>query len=624
MCGICGVAGPGGSTAIEERRLLAMRDSMTTRGPDDAGHYAATGIALGSRRLSIVDLSERGRMPMVSADGRYRIVHNGEIYNFKALRADLEARGAAFRSHTDTEVLLQLFAREGPAMLDRLNGMFAFAIWDSRAQSLFIARDRLGVKPLYYAVHRNALYFASEQKALFAAGVPCAFDEATWEELLLFRYVAGERTPYASVRRLMPGHYLLWKDGRVEIRRWWDLAERVRARRRDGDASPNAYRETLRDSIALRLISDVPVGVLLSGGLDSSAVAALAAQTGMRRLGAFTCRFDEPGYDEGPLAQRVAEEFGLSFHQVVVPREDLFPMLETATWLQDEPLPHSSHLHMLAVSRLAKANATVLLSGEGSDETLGGYERYRPLLYPNLLPIARHVLRAARGLPALGHRGEKLRRLLAGRDRLTYVLFNSCEVFPEDLESVGVPVTGAWPYRREVLEEAMALNRSPARQAMHLDQKTFLASLLDRNDRMTMGASIECRVPFLDYRLVEIAGALPSRVLFEGGKGKSLLRRDMEGILPQSILRGRKWGFAVPWSRYLREVPALRALVSDLPDAEPVKSGPFAPGRIRGLVEGFLRGDDSRAFLVHALTMIAMWHQTCVETEYRQSRMARP
>ncbi|MBA3714110.1 MAG: asparagine synthase (glutamine-hydrolyzing), partial [Pyrinomonadaceae bacterium] len=292
MCGICGIVHRDRAYPMSESVLLKMRDSLTHRGPDDAGQYLAPGIALGTRRLSILDLSQRGHMPMSTEDGRYWITYNGEVYNFQELRSELESRGHAFRSHTDTEVVLRLYAEQGPAMLDRLNGMFAFAIWDSQERVLFLARDRVGVKPLYYAFEGDALYFASEEKALFAAGLAPKFDTTTWEELLCFRYVAGEQTPFVDVKRLLPGHYLLWKDGGVQIRRWWHLAERAAAQRESLPKNPlQWFEEIFNSAVDLRRISDVPVGVLLSGGLDSSSVAtSLASQAGSG-VSSFTVRF---------------------------------------------------------------------------------------------------------------------------------------------------------------------------------------------------------------------------------------------------------------------------------------------------------------------------------------------
>jgi asparagine synthase (glutamine-hydrolysing) len=310
MCGICGIVESDRSRPVSEGVLLSMRDSLKHRGPDDAGHYIRPGVALGSRRLTILDLSERGHMPMSTPDGRYWIVYNGEVYNFQELRSVMEARGRRFHSNTDTEVVLALYAEEGPAALKRLNGMFAFAVWDTQERTLFLARDRLGVKPLYYAVQDGALYFASEEKALFTAGVSRQFDQDSWEELLCFRYVAGEQTPFVGVKRLLPGHYLLWRDGKVQERRWWNLAERAQLLR---DSLPREaadwFRETFDSSVRLRRISDVPVGLLLSGGLDSSSVAASMATEAHAGVNSFTVRFAETEYDEGPLAQQVADRW---------------------------------------------------------------------------------------------------------------------------------------------------------------------------------------------------------------------------------------------------------------------------------------------------------------------------
>ena len=268
---------------------------------------------------------------MSTPDGRFWIVYNGEVYNYRELRAPLEARGHRFRSNTDTEVLLNLFAAEGPAMLQRLNGMFAFAIWDAAERQLFIARDRLGVKPLFYALSHGALYFASEEKALFAAGIPARFDHSAWQELLCFRFVAGEHTPFEGVRRLLPGHHLLWKDGQAQIRRWWNLAERARTLREAPVRDPvEWYRETFDDAVNLRRISDVPVGVLLSGGLDSSTVAASLAKQAERQVASFTVGFADPRYDESSLARQMAEHCGLEGHHVEVPADRLLSQLHQA------------------------------------------------------------------------------------------------------------------------------------------------------------------------------------------------------------------------------------------------------------------------------------------------------
>ncbi len=622
MCGICGIVSREPIAATSRKPLLAMRDSMVHRGPDDAGDYVRPGVVMGSRRLAILDLSERGHMPMSTSDGRFWIAYNGEIYNYRELRPELEARGYKFRSNSDTEVVLNLYAEYGPSMLDRLNGMFSIAIWHEPDRTLFLARDRMGVKPLYYAHANGAFYFASEEKALFAAGVSRAFDHESWEELLCFRYVAGERTPYIGVDRLLPGHYLVWNNDRIEKKRWWNLSER--ARNNPPPADPTGwFKETFDDAVNRRRISDVPVGVLLSGGLDSSSVAASLAQHTGSGLASFTVRFKEPRYDEGPLARQVAERFSLNHHELVVSPDELLERLRGASQLNDEPLVHGNDLYLWAIAEYAKPLVTVLLSGEGGDETLCGYARYWPLRYPAMLNAARPLLPKAISALSLNGRLSKLARFLNLGANDLFVLFNSCDVLPCDLAAVGMEPKSLLPYRRRVFAEAQALYpNEPLRQAMYCDQHTFLGSILDRNDRMTMGASVECRVPFLDYRLVEGLAALPTSSLLAGRQPKQLLRDAIGYRLPPAILRHRKWGFAVPWNAYLREVPELRALVEKLPEVNPISDGPFNRKLITQAVAKFLGGDNTVGALIRQMFMIAVWYQACFEGSTSETAIA--
>ena len=610
MCGIVGVVQKERSRPVSEALIGAMCESIWHRGPDDAGVYAAPGIGLGSRRLAILDLSVRGHMPMSTPDGRYQMVYNGEVYNFQELRSILETKGHLFRSHTDTEVLLTLYAMEGPAMLNRLNGMFAFAIWDTHDRTLFLARDRVGIKPLYYALHDAGLYFASEEKALFAAGVPREFDADTWEELLCFRFVAGERTPFKGVRRLLPGHCLLWRDGSPHISRWWNLGERVQALRDNLPSDHTTwFRQIFDESTNLQRISDVPVGVLLSGGLDSSSVAASLARQAGSGVASFTVRFREAGYDEGPLAQQVAKRWSLDYHELVLSPEELAEQLLEAAYYHDEPLAHGSDLYILAISRYAKSRVTVLLSGEGSDETMGGYIRYQPLRYPSLLQASRMFLPPIVSSLKIGGRIRKMSRFLELGSLDKFILYNACDVLPADLETVGLTAGKAFPYRTQVLAEARtAFPDDPMRQAMYLDQHTFMCSLLDRNDRMTMGASIECRVPFLDHRIVEGLAAVPSSSLFHGKKPKSLLRRAVGSRLPADILSGRKWGFGVPWGEYFRSLPVFRERIQSLVKREPIKSSQLDHPRVKALAASFLAGDSQSEPLIKQLLMMTVWH----------------
>ena len=614
MCGICGIVSTDRLRPVNELGLRAMRDTLAHRGPDDAGLYLGQGVGLGSRRLSILDLSPRGHMPMSSHDGRYWITYNGEVYNFRSLRSELADKGHVFHSDTDTEVVLALYARFGPSMLSRLNGMFAFAIWDAATETLFAARDRLGVKPLYYHCSRDSLAFASEHKALIAAGVQATFDPQTWEELLCFRFVAGERTPFTGINRLLPGHSLVFSRGDLKITKWWPFADIVRERRAALPRDPiRWFRETFDDAVDIRRISDVPVGVLLSGGLDSGSVAASLAAAAGRDVASFTVRFDEPGFDEGPLAALVAKQWGLQQHELTLSADMLVDRFEHACWLNDEPLAHASDVHLGAIAEHAERTVTVLLSGEGADELLGGYIRYLPLRFPTLLRLARPLLSRQPALARRWPRTDKLRRLLSvGRVR-DVGLFNACDVLPDDLAQLGMRPSAEFPYREQVWNDAEALYpRELMRQAMFSDQHTFLCSLLDRNDRMTMGASVECRVPFLDYRLVEGVAALPSAVLLAGRERKHLLRQAVGARLPPTVLSQRKWGFGVPWSRYLRVAPALRALVERLPRKEPIASGPFERAAVSNVVRRFLAGDPSTNALVQQLVMVSTWHDACV------------
>ena len=615
MCGIVGIAFTDSGRQVDPLLLDRCCDALSHRGPDDRGTYRAPGIGLGSRRLSILDLSPRGHMPMTSPDGRYVIVYNGEVYNYRELRPGLEQRGVRFQSNSDTEVLLHLYITEGPAMLHRLNGMFAIAIWDTVERSLFIARDRLGIKPLYFSQTPDRLIFGSEEKALFTGGVEMRCDPDSWEELLTFRFVSGERTPFERVQRLLPGHYLEWRNGGIRMVRWWHLGERVLALRGQQADDPVAWlRRTFDESIAYRLISDVPVGVFLSGGLDSSSVATAMKRQATGRISSFTVRFQDAGYDEGPLARLVARENDLDYQELEIPASGLAGLLREASWYNDEPLAHASDVHLHAIAKYAKSRVTVLLSGEGSDEFHGGYVRYRPLRHEHLLGLARAALPLLRLGSSVHRRVRRMARFLALDPADEMVLFNAANVFPEDLEEAGLKPSRRFPYRESILAEARELYPGDLmRQAMFLDQHTFLCSLLDRNDRMTMGASIECRVPFLDFRIVEKLAALPTRKLLPGRESKPLLRLALGDRLPRKVLKGRKWGFGVPWSAYFRTVPELRDLVRNLPGHAIVQDSPLDENRLRAIVDEFLNGTQKQEGLITQLVMLAIWKDNYVQ-----------
>jgi asparagine synthase (glutamine-hydrolysing) len=609
MCGITGVAALGRRNLDKkiEPILALMRESIVHRGPDDHGIYSDDKIGLGFQRLSILDLSELGHQPMFDESRRYAIIFNGEIYNYRELHKELLPDFSP-KSHSDTEILLQLYIRYGQGMLHKLNGMFAFAIWDIEKKELFIARDRVGIKPLFYAVHDDCLFFGSEMKTLFAGGVPKSFNEDCLEELLCFRYVAGENTPFADVNRLLPGHFLRVSNGNYEIGQWWSYPEVIRAGKSPAGDEIRWFRETFDQSVEYRTIADVPVGVLLSGGLDSSSIAASLGLHGHRQTNTFTVRFREERFDEGDFARNVADRYEMQYNELFIPQDKIFNLAKEAMRYSDEPMYHSSDLFIMAISRFAKPKVTILLSGEGGDETLGGYVRYRPLRYKSLLRFGFLVAPLLGVIPAKG-RLKKLLRFLNLRDKEKYILYNTCETLPDDLKEIGFKVNAIFPFREKVVKESK--NIYPAddfRRAMYYDMHAHLSSLLDRNDRMTMAASIECRVPFLDYRLVEALGGMRTEKLVPDSEPKSLLRRTFGPRLPKALMQKAKWGFGVPWNQYYRTIPEYKEYLDRLA-SHPVVTRYFErPEKLKKAVDAFLAGEDRQAAVIIQLVNICIWY----------------
>lgn len=596
MCGIAGVVQLGSRHVAPDAAVAAMLDAIGHRGPDARAVRAVDrDVVLGACRLVIVDTSDGGNQPMASEDGIHHLVLNGEVYDHEQQRAQLIAEGERFRSRSDTEVFLRMLARRGTAALDDVNGMFAFAWWDADARRLVLGRDRFGEKPLFYAQHNAALWFASEEKALFAAGVPRAFDADTWSELLLFRHIAGERTTYEGVRRLLPGHVLEISAGGVHARRWWSGPDPDAASSR-----PSAFRSLLDDAVRLRMQADVPVGVMLSGGLDSSSIATLSARTTPEPVHAFTVRYPGHRMDEGNHARLVATAAGLHHHEIEVRPGELPSLLEETTRLRGAPIAHSATTHLLALSRVAREHVKVLLSGEGADELLGGYGRYQPY---RLGPALGAAAFAARRLP----RGARVQAVLqtAGHPRHERVLFGGAHIIP------GVETGDGFAYRRELAATASNSHAHGVRQMMWYEQHTHLQALLEHADRATMGAGIECRLPFLDASVANAAAGASTRSLY-GRHGKRLLRRAMARDLPAAVLRRQKQGWSAPWQRYLRDVPQLRELVRSLPSNPIVRASPIPQALIDDTVRRFLAGEPGTFDLVWLLTRVAVWHEVCV------------
>jgi len=608
MCGIAGVLLFDKAKQINEEKLVRLRDALFHRGPDFGDHFIDGHIGLAHRRLSILDLSAAGNQPMFTADGRYVIVFNGEIYNFQALRKELEQKGFTYRSNCDTEVLLNLYAEYGVAMLDKLNGMFAFAIWDRQEQSLFAARDRIGIKPLYYLHDSDGFMFASEVKAFFKYGYPMELEHDHMGELLLFRFVAGENTLFKGVKKLLPGHYIHIKaNNSFSITRWWKLADKILAHSTIHEPL-EWFKSTFDDSIKNHMISDVPVGVLLSGGLDSSSICASLYEQGFKDIQTFNVGFNNFADDESGLAKRLSSSFKYPFHSIVLENDDLIENLSIANYVHDEPLVHQNEPQIIAISRYAKKHVTVLLSGEGSDEFLGGYVRYKPLHFQRMHRFIHFMLRLTPDF-IKPYRIKKLERYFNVQDSDLLVLTNASNNFPEEFVNIGVRIADIHNnYRKQILAEAKAVYPdNPRRQAMYLDQHTYVCSLNDRNDRATMAASIECRVPFLDHRLAEGLGTLSDDWFFKGKKSKYILKTAYNKTLPDYILNFRKIGFSVPWIKYIRESKKLQQQWNDMEHCDIFKQGIFEHFDFPKLKAQSKAGDFSSLQLKRQLFFISLW-----------------
>ncbi len=612
MCGICGIVYADRTRPVDARVLAQMRDTMLRRGPDDAGLLVEGHWGLAHRRLSFLDVSSAAHQPMTSASGRYCVTYNGEIYNFVDLREELRALGHAFRSQGDTEVLVEAIDAWGlEATLSRLDGIFAFAVWDRREGRLLAARDPFGVKPFYYAHSSESFRFASSVRALWAAGVARAVDPAAFEELLVFRYVAGEATPFRGIRELPPGQ-LLWLDAEGLHRKpYWRAADHVEGPREQ----PARWVERFRSAVRAQRVSDVPLGTFLSGGLDSSTLTAELASSQPEPLRTFTVSVPpEEGTDEWPFAEALAQRYRCRAHRVTVPADRVLARLRDAQRQHDEPLAHGNDLYLYELSLLAKRHVSVLLSGEGADETLGGYVRYQPLRFPRLLRLS--CGRAAAPLRAVlarsgGRSLRTLHRLLALEHLEDQQLYNAVDVLPADLRQIGIEPRAHFEARRSLLEQARLVTPDPLRQLMLYELQTFLCSLLNRNDRMTMGASIECRVPFLSVGVVETALRLDKSDLFAGRQGKRVLRDYARDLVPASIVKRPKWGLGIPWIRYLRRDPLCRSFVEDLPRSDFGRA--LEAARLPGAIRDFLAGDDHKAPLVYQVFSLAVWWEQVVQ-----------
>lgn len=635
MCGINGIAFSSRSHRVIDAHVLErMRDVITHRGPDDQGLFVDGNVGLGHRRLSIVDVSG-GHQPMTVENGRLFITYNGEIYNHADFRTELETKGHLYNTHCDTEAILHLYEEYGSRVVDYLRGMFAFAIWDKEKRELFIARDRLGVKPLYY-VHDGdgSLYFASEIKALLEArAVKPEINFRALPDYLANHATSGEETLFCGVRRLLPGHTLLWRDGEIRIEKYWDVSfapDRTEGRRRDKDYVEE-WRELFRESVRLRLMADVPLGMFLSGGIDSSAIAAMMSGMVSKPIKTFSVAFAEREANELEYARLVAEKFHTDHHEIIVSPQQFFAALPGLVWHEDEPLAHVASVPLNFVSRLAQEHVKVVLTGEGSDEMLGGYERYRKTIYNLSLGARYQGLTTDAMRQAIRHRIESFPEASRMRRKLTRtflclpsdiesIYFDNFAVFPRMMQDrlltsdTKARAGAVDPYEnmRRYLAETNASNVLD--QLLYVDTKTYLHELLMKQDQMSMAASIESRVPFLDHKLVEFTARLPERMKLRGWTTKYVLRESMKGLLPDAILKRPKMGFPVPVGSWFRG--EFKYVIEDYVLSErTMERGLFERTFVEQLASEHQSGTKDHAQRLWSLVNFEMWLRRFIDGE---------
>jgi len=634
MCGIAGTLDPARSSAEIRRIVEEMAGAIVHRGPDDDGFHVVDGVGLGMRRLSIIDLAG-GHQPISSEDGGVTVVFNGEIYNYRDLRRDLLAQGHRFETASDTEVLVHLYEQYGERCVDHLRGMFALAIWDAPRRRLFLARDRLGVKPLYYCRAGAALVFGSEIKSLLThPEVEAREDLAGISNYLSLKYVPAPQTMFAGISSLPPGHTLTCERGEVRIQAYWDLSFAAGDTSRiDEHEAAQRLDELLHESVRLRLQSDVPFGAFLSGGVDSSTVVALMSRMLTEPVKTFSVGFQcrEGEADELPYARLVAAEFKTDHHEIVMRPQDLAGLAETVIWHLDQPIADQATLATYAVSQLAARHVKMVLSGEGGDELFAGYaryagERFSPLTRSLPRPLKSLALSAAGSLPRM-RRAKIALYALCQRDEAAR-LANWFPLFNRDMKSELLGRRSAEKLDCRSAEQVFAreLARSDAAAPLHrmlyVDSKLWLPDfLLLRGDKLSMANSLEARVPLLDHKLVEFACGLPPRLKLHGLSRKHLLKRVAAKYLPAAIIQRKKQGFPIPISSWMRH--EARPFIRDLLAPETLRRrGMFDLDYVERLLGQHESGFADHGALIWGLASLELWQQIYIDRSAHPSRTA--
>jgi len=625
MCGICGIVGP---APVDRRVLSRMTGVLEHRGPDDEGFHIAeyddgSAVGLGFRRLSIIDLNT-GNQPIGNEDGSLQVVLNGEIYNYRELRAELIGRGHRFATNSDTEVIVHLYEELGARCVERLNGMFAFALWDEKDRRLLLARDRFGKKPLYYADLGDALLFGSELKALLQhPRCPRELDFPSLSRYLALEYVPTPRAIFDGVSKLPGGHYLLWHEGRTSVEQYWDLSFASDGDNRSDEDYVEEFRDLFREAVRRRLVSDVPLGAFLSGGIDSSSVVAMMSEAlPAGAVKTFSIGFEDSSFDESTYARRVADHFGTDHHETVLTQSAMVDLLPTVTEFLDEPFADPSILPTYLLSRHTRESVTVALGGDGSDELLAGYPTFPADRFATLYPLPRVL-------------NERIVIPLADRMPVSTKNFSVDFKLKRFLRGAGSPTSerhATWlgsftPAEQETLltsrpadpfgEQHSAFENAPTtdrvERLLYIYAKTYLQDdILVKVDRASMACSLEVRAPFLDVDLVEFLGRVPARLKLRRLETKHLLKRAMAGILPPGIAERPKKGFGIPIADWLKG--GLReALQDELSPGRVREQGIFEPAVVERYVSEHMSGRSDHRKPLWTLFVFQLWHRRWLE-----------
>jgi asparagine synthase (glutamine-hydrolysing) len=630
MCGICGKLNFDRHHAVDSDLLGAMLATIRHRGPDDEGKYVSGPVGFGFRRLSIIDLTS-GHQPLSNEDGSVWVIFNGEIYNYRELRKQLIQKGHVFKTQTDTEVLVHLYEEKEDNLVQELRGMFAFALWDDGKKRLLIARDRIGIKPLYYFLTSRCLIFASEMKAILAdPEVRPEIDPGLIDRLLSLYYMPGEETLLRNIAKLAPGHYMTVQDGKVDIRQYWDLRFPGHPEKRGFKTAEQDLLTLLDETMALHMISDVPVGFLLSGGVDSSSLLSLAQGKTDQSIRSYTVGFSEPGMtDERPYARMAAEAFGSEHHEMTINSKDFVNFLPQYVWYMEEPICEPPAVALYYVSQFARQFVTVLISGEGGDEAFAGYGDYSYFLRLERLkailgPLKGNLCYLLFALSHVSHSGRIGKYATLTRtpfDSLYYSRTSSpLQLFNQDHGKLYTQAFALLVNKQRSLDAVLKyLKNGPDRdllsKMLYVDTKTCLPDdLLVKADKMTMANSLELRVPLLDHKVLEFVAALPSNFKLRRFTTKYILKKAFASRIPKPILTRNKMGFPVPYALWMRT--ALKEWVHDiLFDRRTVERGYFERGEIERLVS---RNQKTGRFSkeIFSLITLELWHRTFLETRF--------